>query len=131
MGSTPYGPMRSVPHNAFLKFSGDLVCCFEEMTDGSQNLVDWVSAFTNAYRIANIPENRWIDFLQAYVIGQAAQEARTLRRDDASITWKGVVDAFAIKFIVVDEQSQLRTKLTALRPSQFKNLNKFLARFKH
>ena len=125
------GQMRSVPHNAFLKFSGELVCCFDEMTDGSQNLVDWMSAFTNAYRIANIPENRWNDFLQAHLTGAAAQEARTLRRDDPSITWKGIVDAFAVKFTVVDEQTQLRAKVSALRPSQFKTLNKFLAKFKH
>ena len=63
--------------------------------------------------------------------GQAAQEARTLGRDDPSINWKGIVDAFAVKFTVVDEQTQLRAKVTALRPTQFKTLNKFLARFKH
>ena len=108
--------MKLVPHNAFLKFSGEQFYCFEEPTDGSQNLCDWIAMYTNAYLIANIPLGRWADFIQAHLIGPAAQEARTLRRDNPLISWATIVDTFKTKFTVIDEQTQLRAKLQPCAP---------------
>ena len=125
------GPMRSVPHTAFNKYSGEMTCCFEEPTDGSQGLVDWTAAFRNAYCISNIEERRWPEFIQGHLSGAALQEAKTIRRENPQITWKGIVDHFTAKFAVVDEQFQLRAKIAALRPSQFNSLAKFVARFTH
>ena len=123
--------MRLVHQSQFNRYSGELTYCFEEPTDGTQNLVDWASAFSSAYTIANIPENRWVDFVLQHLSGPAAQEARTIRRDNPAITWRGIVDTFAVKFSLVDEQIQLRAKMLALRPAQFPTLAKFVARFTH
>ena len=41
------------------------------------------------------------------------------------------MDAFAVKFSLVDEQTQLRARISALRPAQFPTLAKFVARFTH
>ena len=71
------------------------------------------------------------EFIQGQLTGAALQEAKTVKRDNPLITWKGLVDHFTAKFAVVDEQFQLRAKITALRPSQFSTLAKFVDRFTH
>ena len=93
--------------------------------------MDWTSAFASDYNIANIPESRWVEFILTHLTGAASQEARTLRRDNPSISWRGIVEAFAVKFSLVDEQTQLRARISALKPTQFPTLAKFVARFTH
>ena len=39
-GTMPTGPMRLVHQSQFNKYSGELIYCFEDPTDGTQNLVD-------------------------------------------------------------------------------------------